>query len=222
MISKKLGFIIIETKQSLRGIKIKLLKTASASSVLFMALIIFSFKYNQPEVILYDLAELDNAQATLLHKTTELNDETLLNEIREQGILNAYHVLAQAQLESYYYKSKIFKNTFNLFGMRYPGKRNTTAVGLYLSKHKKVIKGDKKTLKSHLKFSTFSVYECWQDAVMDYKLWQDATYNGTDNYAKFLKGIYASAPQYAEHVEKMAKDLAAKYPEVNGEMIVEN
>jgi hypothetical protein len=99
-------------------------------------------------------------------------------------------VLAQAKWESAHFKSKVFQENNNLFGMKLARQRNTTAVG---------------ENRGHAK------YDNWQDSVKDYKLWQDS--NGMSNlpkeqYISKLSNIYCPPPDcpkglYSKNVDHL-------------------
>ncbi len=139
-----------------------------------------------------------------------LNEENLYAEIKRQGIICESHVLAQAKLESYYMTSHLCKRANNLFGMRYPGRRPTTAIGVYLQGENKIIYGERDELRKYLKKPTYAVYASWVDAVKDYKLWQDNAFKVEQKYLSFLNRIYAEAPDYVLVVDKMAKKTQQK------------
>ena len=61
--------------------------------------------------------------------------------------------LAQSMWETGHFKSNVFKSNFNLFGMKKPEKRPTTATG---------------ENRGHAQ------YKNWVDSVKDYKMWQDS------------------------------------------------
>ena len=140
----------------------------------------------------------------------KLNEENLFKEIKKQGIICESHVLAQAKLESYYMTSHLCKRANNLFGMRYPGTRPTTAIGVYLQGKDKIIYGTRDELRKYLKLPTYAVYANWTDAVADYKLWQDNSFKVEQKYLSFLNRIYAEAPDYVHVVDKMAKKTQQK------------
>lgn len=139
-----------------------------------------------------------------------LNEDNLYKEIKKQGIICESHVLAQAKLESYYMTSHLCKRANNLFGMRYPGRRPTTAVGVYLQGKDKIIYGTRDELRKYLKYPTYAVYANWTDAVADYKIWQDNAFKVEKKYLSFLNNIYAEAPDYVNVVNKMAQKTKNK------------
>lgn len=110
-------------------------------------------------------------------------------EIIENDIKHPDIVLAQAILESGYLTSQIFMENNNLFGMRFPERRETVAT----SKNK-----------------GYSVYNCWTDSVKDYKLFQDFLFRRKektrDEYFDYLNRIYAEDPNYVPFLKKVIED----------------
>jgi uncharacterized FlgJ-related protein len=100
------------------------------------------------------------------------------------GIQHIDVVLAQAILESGTFTSRIFKTKNNMFGMKVPGKRQTTAINK---------KG-------------YASYVSWVDCVKDYKLYQDyVTKNKVISKSKYLSIIAKSYSQSPEYVSKIVK-----------------
>ena len=127
----------------------------------------------------------------------------LFKYIQESGILCAQVVYAQAELESAFLSAGSSTKTNNLFGMRYPGQRKTTAIGLYLQGKDTIIYGTRAELRPYLKKATYAVYAHWTDAVDDYKLWQDYSFKTRAKYIEFLSRNYATAPEYAARIHEM-------------------
>lgn len=174
-----------------------------ALTVLTVATVLFAFG-----------PKLSNNDASLAADTElvkdsvpTLNEENLLQEIKTQGIVCEKHVLAQAKLESLHLTSHLCRKANNLFGMRYPGRRETTAIGVYLQGKDSIIYGTPAELKKYLTQPTYAVYASWVDAVKDYKLWQDQAFKVEEKYLSFLNRIYAEAPDYVNVVDKMAKRI---------------
>jgi hypothetical protein len=82
----------------------------------------------------------------------ELSYNSLYKKIVSIGIDYPEIAWAQAVLESGHFNSPIFRSNNNLFGMRFPKKRETVAI-----KEKK----------------GFSAYSDWNKSVEDYKMYQD-------------------------------------------------
>jgi uncharacterized FlgJ-related protein len=97
-------------------------------------------------------------------------------------------VFAQAVLESGQFTSRLFKSANNLFGMKIPSIRESSANG--------------KTK------SGYSSYEDWEFSVYDYSLWQnfllknkgDLTKN---QYFSLLGRIYASDKKYVTLLKRI-------------------
>lgn len=207
------GLLLVQINGAVKAVKLRVVKMTAFAVIALASVSLVSFNFFN--VSYYNADALRNATATLQNKEIEeVSDSALLAVIRENGIQHEYLVLAQAIVESHQYKSKVFRHTNNLFGMRYPGRRLTTASGLYLSKTQKIIKGDKPKLKPYIRQFNFSVYDNWYDAVRDYKIWQENTYKTNENYPKFLKRVYATAPAYHTVIERLARDLKEKYEPV--------
>jgi len=92
-------------------------------------------------------------------------------DIEHKGI-----VKQQIYLETGNLTSDICLRNNNLFGMRYPRVRETTAIG---------------TRKSHAK------YKNYVESIRDYALWQRSMYDGETEYYTFLKTVgYAECTEY--------------------------
>jgi len=91
------------------------------------------------------------------------------------GIDHPEIAMQQVILETGMLSSDICKENHNLFGMKEPRVRKTTALG---------------TKRGH------AYYENYIDSIKDYKLWQDEMYDG-GNYYSFLSNVgYAEAKHY--------------------------
>jgi uncharacterized FlgJ-related protein len=96
-------------------------------------------------------------------------------------------VLAQAKLESGYFKSTIFLENNNMFGMREAKLRANLAKG---------------TNRSH------AYYDSWQDSLLDYALYY-STYlhkiKTEGEYFEYLKQNYAEDPSYVQRLKQIIK-----------------
>jgi uncharacterized FlgJ-related protein len=139
-----------------------------------------------------------------LIKTVEyVSEETKLVIIKEQNefsreklieyllLLNVRYpdiALAQAEIESANFTSKIFKESNNLFGMKQSRRRPSTALGEEFG---------------HAYYST------WKESVLDYALY-NATFlskvNTQEEYLQYLRQNYAEDPNYINKLlEKLKK-----------------
>jgi len=113
--------------------------------------------------------------------------DNLKSEIIKQGIKYPNIVLAQATWESGHFKSDVFKENNNLFGMKQPKQRKTVATG---------------TNREH------ATYNNWVDSVKDYKLMQDELgYSSlnVDGYYKKLDTDYCPGCNYSKNIKSMIK-----------------
>ena len=119
-------------------------------------------------------------------ETNIFTEYNLFSYIKEVGIKYPEIVMAQARLESgANFNSKLFRTTFNLFGMRISHRRRSCAIGAK---------------------NGFSVYKSWKHSVQDYKLWQDEMIHKAptkESYLLYLKRNYAQNVQYMHLLKKM-------------------
>ncbi len=141
---------------------------------------------------------------------TPLTLENLKAEIVRNEIICAEEVFAQMKLESGNLNSFLLKKSNNMLGMRYPAKRKTIACGIYLPAKDTIIYGTQAELRKYSAQNNYSVYATWQDAVADYKLWQESNFKMNDKYLEFLGKVYAEDTLYASKIRKMTKELALK------------
>lgn len=118
----------------------------------------------------------------------DINYKNLYSKILEYNIKFPDVVFAQAVLETGHFRSKLFQNSNNLFGMKLPRKRETVAVG--------------KTQGGYAKFDN------WESSVYDYSLWQNYIFskNGEiskTDYLKILDKIYSESKGYSNKVLKI-------------------
>jgi uncharacterized FlgJ-related protein len=106
-------------------------------------------------------------------------------------------VLAQAVLESGNFASKVAKQNNNLFGMRMPKVRETTAIGQRYG---------------------YARYYSWKDSVKDYKLWQEALLKKYPNmtrgqYKTYINRIYSTGKNYISKINLIIQKNKNKYEE---------
>jgi len=126
-------------------------------------------------------------------KTTCLEEKIDINCFRDNlekhKIKFSHIVLAQAILESSNFKSQVFKNNLNCFGMRVAAQRFTFAIN------------------SH-DYGTYAKYESVEDCILDYKAFQiqNALFITTDaEYFKLLSNIYAEDKSYISKLKQIIK-----------------
>ncbi len=134
----------------------------------------------------------------------ELSPQSLRQEIDRNELICPKEVYAQMMLESGNLESFLTRKTNNLLGMRYPFKRSTTAIGLYLPDKQKIVYGDQKSLLKYRSMNHYAVYRTWLDCVADYKHWQDDCFKLKDRYLTFLGNYYAEDEQYVQKIKSIS------------------
>lgn len=121
-----------------------------------------------------------------IYKTnTQFCQDSLIAELKDLNIKFPHIVLAQAQIETGHFTSKIFKQNNNLFGLREAKARVTTAKG---------------TKRGHAWFDT------WRESILDYAFMQCRymKFNNESEYYAYLGKNYAESPGYVDAVKKQA------------------
>ena len=130
-----------------------------------------------------------------------LSSDNLKYEIKRQQIFCPDEVYAQIQLESGRLNSFLSKRANNLLGMRFPFKRKTTAIGIFLPAKNKIVMGTQQELMKYRSENHYAVYASWQDCVRDYKLWQSECFKLSDRYLAFLGTYYAEDANYINKIK---------------------
>lgn len=115
----------------------------------------------------------------------EFSEPNLISYMRKIGIVYPDIVLAQAKIETGNFTSVIFKENNNLFGMKLPRVRPTTAVG---------------------KSRNHAVYQTWLLSLIDYKLWQDQMIRRAPTKRKYLEYLsrnYAEDKTYIRKIKNL-------------------
>lgn len=133
-----------------------------------------------------------------IHHTTEVTDtmvvhgekfseEALIRLLKDCHIKYPHIALAQAKLESGDFKSKMFRENFNLFGMKLARQRLTTALG---------------------EKSGHAMYRDWVDCVYDYGMWSQVmacNINSEVEYFVKLDEKYAEDTTYISKLKHIIK-----------------
>lgn len=128
------------------------------------------------------------SETTIENSITKQN---LYEQIINYGIKFPDVVFAQAVLESGQFTSKLFKSANNLFGMRIPTKRESSANGQTKS--------------------GYSSYEDWVFSVYDYSLWQNYMLKNKNDltkkeYLALLGKIYAQDKRYVSSLKRVIEE----------------
>ena len=133
-------------------------------------------------LLLVVTGELKNGVVKITPQYYLFSKENMIKLIIELNIAHPDIVIAQAIIESGNFKSNIFKENNNLFGMKMPEYRKTTAIGIN---------------RGH------AVYSSCRESVIDYALWQGkrARYSTKNQYLRRLKS-YAADPNYITKIKQ--------------------
>ena len=115
------------------------------------------------------------------------NKDSLRTYMENIGIKYIDFSIAQAIHESANFRSDLFINNHNLFGMRMPERRKTTAIGV----------------RRH-----YAVYRSWKESVDDFLLMQKGILKKHPTYSLYISYIYrnyASDPLYKQKLQKYIK-----------------
>lgn len=118
---------------------------------------------------------------------SSLDKQSVYDSIVQSGIKHPDIVFAQAVLESNSFSSKLARRYNNLFGMKKPSKRGTTAIG--------------KTRRD------YAIYSDWTESVKDYKLYQDFVFRRREmsrsEYLSWIRRTYSETPTYIQRLNRV-------------------
>jgi hypothetical protein len=172
--------------------------------IFFFILTFNDFSFNSAGIKYYNLHTHSG------YDQLPLTVENLQKELEKNHILCQDQVLAQIMIESGNLQSFLTHRTNNLIGMRFPYKRKTTAIGIYLPSSNSIYRGSQQELKKHKLKNNYAVYNNWQDCIRDYKLWQEKNFKLTDSYLAFLGNCYAEDTLYVEKIKRFTNKLKAE------------
>lgn len=131
----------------------------------------------------------------VIREYNEFSEAKLIEQIKALNFRYPYIVLAQSYQESGHYKSTIFRENNNIFGMKEAVVRSNLAKG---------------TNRGH------AMYTSWQECVIDYALYY-STYlsdiKTEGEYYEFLRQNYAEDPMYVTRLQNIikTKNLKSKF-----------
>lgn len=121
-------------------------------------------------------------------KENQFTESRLKEYVLELNLKFPHIVIAQAHIETGHFKSKVFKENNNLFGMKEAKQRPTTNKG---------------TENDH------AFYNHWHESVVDYALYQAKYLSSikTENeYLEYLRQNYAEDPNYISKLKEIIKE----------------
>ena len=155
-------------------------------------LVVFGFTSN-PANKVQNLSKEE--KLIVIREYNEFSEARLIEQIKALNFRYPHIVLAQSYQESGHYKSTIFLENNNMFGMKEAVVRSNLAKG---------------TNRGH------AMYESWQECVIDYALYY-STYlsdiKTEGEYYEFLKQNYAEDPTYVTRLKNIikTKNLKSKF-----------
>ena len=109
--------------------------------------------------------------------------EEVYKELMKQEVQHPEIVMAQILYETRHLKSNICKVNHNLFGMKLPHQRQTTAIGE--------------------DSNTFAIYRNWKESIADYLIWQTKYYKGGDYYQFIKDSGYCPSEDYVPTLKRI-------------------
>ena len=167
-------------------------KTLTGLGATVGLLLLFGFTSN-PSNEVQNLSQED--KLIVIREYNEFSEEKLIEKITELNFRYPHIILAQAKLESGHFKSTIFLENNNMFGMKEAKLRANLAKG---------------TNREH------AYYDSWQESVIDYALYY-STYlsdiKTEGEYFEYLRQNYAEDPTYVQRLKQIIKkqDLKSKF-----------
>lgn len=121
----------------------------------------------------------------IIDEYNEFSEEKLISKIKELNFRFPHIILAQAKLETGYFKSQSFVNGNNMFGMKQAKSRANTAQGTEFG---------------------HASYDTWKESLYDYALYYNAYLNKLrteSQYYSYLSQNYASDPEYVSKLKNI-------------------
>jgi uncharacterized FlgJ-related protein len=167
-------------------------KTLTGLGATVGLLLLFGFTSN-PTNEVQNLSQED--KLIVIREYNEFSEEKLIEKITELNFRYPHIILAQAKLESGHFKSTIFLENNNMFGMKEAKLRANLAKG---------------TNRNH------AYYDTWQESVIDYALYYSSylrSIKTEGEYFEYLKQNYAEDKTYVQRLKQIIKkqDLKSKF-----------
>jgi len=155
-------------------------------------LLVFGFTSN-PANEVQNLSQED--KLIVIREYNEFSENKLIEKITELNFRYPHIILAQAKLESGHFKSTIFLENNNMFGMKEAKLRANLAKG---------------TNRGH------AYYDTWQESVIDYALYYSSylrSIKTEGEYFEYLRQNYAEDPTYVQRLKQIIskQDLKSKF-----------
>ena len=132
---------------------------------------------------------LEVEKIIVINEHNEFSEEKFIAEIKRLNFNFPHIVLAQAKIESANFKSNIFFENNNLFGMKQARLRSSLASG---------------TQYNH------ATYYNWKESLYDYAFYYSkylSRINSEEEYLDYINQLYAEDPLYGTKVKNLSKNL---------------
>ena len=142
-------------------------------------------------VVSKDKTEYEN-ELLIINTLKTFSEKNLVDYLLELNIKFPDIVFSQARYETGNFKSLVFRENNNLFGMKVAISRATTNKG-----------------EQH----NHAIFDSWKMSVLDYALWQNAygrNFKTRENYMQYLKDVYAEGTY--ESINKILIKTQNEYP----------
>ena len=159
-----------------------------ARPILITALITSIFSYTAKQ----EVSIPEEQKLIVLKEVNKFSEERLVDEIAGLNFRFPHIVLAQAKLESNNFRSYLFKENNNMFGMKLASSRLTIANG-----------------EEH----GYASYESWSESLMDYALYYSSYLRNVKTereYYQFLSKFYAEDVAYVTKIQNLIKNEQLK------------
>lgn len=134
-----------------------------------------------------NLTEYEKELLVIDLQRDEFSEEKLIELLIKLKVKFPHIVLAQARLETGKYKSKIFRENHNLFGMKEASRRINTAVG---------------TQYNH------AYYEHWRESVYDYAFYQCRYFGSVSSESQYISSLGQSYAEDPDYVQKLKNEIS--------------
>ena len=159
-----------------------------ARPILITALITSIFSYTAKQ----EVSIPEEQKLIVLKEVNKFSEERLVDEIAGLNFRFPHIVLAQPKLESNNFRSYLFKENNNMFGMKLASSRLTIANG-----------------EEH----GYASYESWSESLMDYALYYSSYLRNVKTereYYQFLSKFYAEDVAYVSKIQNLIKNEQLK------------
>lgn len=134
----------------------------------------------------------ENEKVIFLREHDKFEKEKLVAMMKELNVKFPWIPLAQSIIETGHWKSNIFVENHNLFGMKEAKQRVTTSLG---------------TQNNH------AFYNTWRESVYDYAFYQSrylGDVRSENDYFEYLGASYAENSNYVQMIKKTIQDYKLK------------